>query len=474
MKKITLICLFFFSYGTVISQSAITVFTIGDSTMANKSLNGTERGWGMLFPLFIDQDSVQVSNYGKDGRSTTSFISEGWWSQVLEQLQTGDYVIIQFGHNDEKLSSDPDVEFKANLTKFINETRNKGAIPVLLTSIVRRLFDAEGNIVDTHGAYSNATREIAQRLNVPLIDMELKTRLLENVAGWNGTREIFQYEAPNEIDNTHLVNFGAYITARLVAEGIKEQNITIPLNPNPTSLANASNSSLGLAYDYFYDNIQLANATLAGLSSASGYDDFSEVIATAQSDYDNQIFISLEEVNAATLILRQAELICRWTQSAPNDATFAIANPSFEEGTGYSSKYCVHIPLGWEFEATLVDGDVQPKNTNASDGNYRYYIWVTEGSSINFYQDIVLDSGDYTLSTDLKPYGECSSSIYVQVADSSTITKTTDGTWSSWTTFTNSFTVPSDKTTVRIGVSSSLAIMIDNFHLTRRKSGTGL
>ena len=152
----------------------------------------------------------------------------------------------------------------------MDETRAKGATPILLTPIVRRDFDAQENLVDTHGDFPEATRETAKELHVSLIDMELKTRLLESIAGWKGTHEIHQYEPPGEIDNTHLCNFGAFVVARMVAEGIQKQNIAIPLNPAPDTLAGVSDNSFDLAKKYFEDQIQSARKTLVNLSSASG------------------------------------------------------------------------------------------------------------------------------------------------------------------------------------------------------------
>lgn len=185
----------------------ITVWTIGDSTMANKT-SATERGWGMLFPGFVDATKVNVANHAKDGRSTKSFINEGLWETVRCQLAEGDFVLIEFGHNDEKtdasLHTDPSTTFRQNLTKFVNETRAAGATPVLLTPIVRRIFGADGNIYDEHTAYSAAVREVASDLHVPLIDMTLLSGYYENIAGIEGSRELHEYFPGKEIDNTHV------------------------------------------------------------------------------------------------------------------------------------------------------------------------------------------------------------------------------------------------------------------------------
>ena len=126
-------------------KPVLTIFTIGDSTMANKNLYGgnPERGWCMVLPGFFSED-IRVDNHAANGRSSKSFISEGRWAKVISQVKKGDYVFIQFGHNDEKADSarhtDPGTTFDDNLRRFVNETRVKGGIPVLFNSIVRRNF----------------------------------------------------------------------------------------------------------------------------------------------------------------------------------------------------------------------------------------------------------------------------------------------------------------------------------------------
>ncbi|WP_288180115.1 rhamnogalacturonan acetylesterase, partial [Bacteroides sp. CAG:633] len=127
-------------------KPAITIFMIGDSTMADKDLTGgnPERGWGQMLPGFLSEE-IRVDNHAVNGRSTKSFIDEGRWDKVLSLLKKGDYVFIQFGHNDEKTDPKRHTDagggsFDANLKRFVTEARAKGAIPVLFNSIVRRNF----------------------------------------------------------------------------------------------------------------------------------------------------------------------------------------------------------------------------------------------------------------------------------------------------------------------------------------------
>src|SRR5674476_295997 len=147
--------LFFATF--LLSTNKTIVWLIGDSTMANKEVKAfPETGWGMPFSYFFDS-TVTVDNRAKNGRSTRTFIEEGRWKSVVENLHEGDYVLIQFGHNDEvptKKSYTPEDQFKANLAKFITEARNKKAIPVLITPVARRKFDSTGKVEETHAIYT--------------------------------------------------------------------------------------------------------------------------------------------------------------------------------------------------------------------------------------------------------------------------------------------------------------------------------
>ena len=157
---------------------------IGDSTMADKPLEkpNPERGWGQLLPRYF-RDPAMVVNHAKNGRSSKSFRDEGLWQPVLDALRPGDFVIIQFGHNDEKKEdptrySDPKTTFRENLRRYVSETRAKGARPILATPINRREFDAEGKLKDTHGDYPPAVRAVAAEEKVPLLDLHRDIRPL--------------------------------------------------------------------------------------------------------------------------------------------------------------------------------------------------------------------------------------------------------------------------------------------------------
>lgn len=240
----------------------VTVFMIGDSTMANKPLDkeNQERGWGQMLPLYF-QGAIKIDNHAVNGRSSKSFIDEGRWEKVRESLNPGDYVIIQFGHNDEK-SHDPKRytkvggSFNENLTKFVKEARAKGATPILMNSIARRNFPApdgtvqaqtddkqkewnqqnlneivEGEVlVDTHGAYLEAPRDVATKEKAIFIDLNKDTRELVQSYGPELSRSLFmwipagKYEfcPKGKVDNTHLNIFGGMVVARLAANRLAE------------------------------------------------------------------------------------------------------------------------------------------------------------------------------------------------------------------------------------------------------------
>lgn len=259
MKKkitllVTLVVMLMFSAFT--SEKTITIFMIGDSTMANKSLEGNnqERGWGHVLGGFFTEDIV-VDNHAVNGRSSKSFIDEGRWDAVLKKMKPGDYVFIQFGHNDEKPKpdrhTDPGTTFDANLKRFVVEAREKGGIPVLFNSIVRRNFRVNENavaeddfrkdklevakegdiLIDTHGEYLNSPRNVAKELNVPFVDMNKLTHDLVQGMGVEESKKLFMWmpegvyaaSPKGRQDNTHLNVYGARTIAKITVEAIAKE-----------------------------------------------------------------------------------------------------------------------------------------------------------------------------------------------------------------------------------------------------------
>ncbi len=235
--------------GTIhhLQDGVITVFMIGDSTMADKPLeDNPERGWGQIFPEFFTDD-VRIENHARNGRSTGSFIREGRWDTVMARLHAGDYVIIQFGHNDQsKEKGDrytPPETFKENLRRFVRETRSREAYPILCTPIMRRRFDSTGTFYDVHGVYPDLVRGAAAELDVPLVDMH---RLSEKVIiehGPEGSKRIFLWIAPGVFaslpegkqDNTHFSEYGARLMARLAVEALEAMDHPLAKRRQPAN-----------------------------------------------------------------------------------------------------------------------------------------------------------------------------------------------------------------------------------------------
>jgi lysophospholipase L1-like esterase len=239
MKNIFILfsCLLLSSF--IPPKKKIKVWLIGDSTMANKETRAyPETGWGMPFTYFFDS-TVVVDNRAKNGRSTKSFIAEGLWQPVLDNLQEGDYVFIQFGHNDEGKEkvgryTTPE-EFKENLLRYINESRSKKAIPVLITPVTRRNFDSTGRIRETHPVYADAVKEVAQQSKVSLIDLDEKSKALLQQYGPENSKILFNYldagEHPNypdgRKDDTHFSELGARKMAELVLAEIRNLHLEL-------------------------------------------------------------------------------------------------------------------------------------------------------------------------------------------------------------------------------------------------------
>ncbi|TAH02277.1 MAG: rhamnogalacturonan acetylesterase [Sphingobacteriales bacterium] len=218
----------------------ITIFIAGDSTASIKEIKAyPETGWGMPFVYFWDS-TVTVQNLAKNGRSTKSFRQEGLWDRIANAAKEGDYVLIQFGHNDEvptKKTYTTEEEFTNNLVEYVKETRQRKAIPVLLTPVARRKFDSTGQIVGTHDVYAQLVRNVAKAEQVALIDLDVKSQALYQQMGVEYSKLLFlqlklgehpNYPAGKE-DNTHFSELGARLVAQLVLDEIKK---TLPALAN--------------------------------------------------------------------------------------------------------------------------------------------------------------------------------------------------------------------------------------------------
>ena len=260
LRLLTLVTALLLLLTAATNEKKTTIFIIGDSTAANKDISGgkQERGWGMALSCYFD-DNIVVDNHAVNGRSSLSFINEGRWDKVLEKMKPGDFVIIQFGHNDEKPKADrhtdPGSTFDYNLAKFVRETREHGGIPVLMNCVVRRNFFVtvpendddeklrtttfkdgvkmvEGDtLIDTHGLYRIAPRDVAQRMNCHFVDANRITHELEQGLGTEASKKLHMWFLPGEEpsvpngrqDNTHYNVHGAHVVARLLADALCEE-----------------------------------------------------------------------------------------------------------------------------------------------------------------------------------------------------------------------------------------------------------
>jgi len=239
MKRVFLFLsgLIFLSFATI-QKKKIKIFLAGDSTMSIKEVKAyPETGWGMPFVYFWDS-SVQIINHAKNGRSTKSFISEGLWKKITDNAAPGDYVFIQFGHNDEvptKSSATTETEFKNNLLRFVSEAKEKGAQPVLLTPVARRKFDEAGNVIGSHEVYSQIVRGVAKEKNVPLIDLDKMAQELYQQLGVEPSKLLFMHLKPGEHpnypngkeDDTHFNELGARKIAEIVLVELKNLNFDL-------------------------------------------------------------------------------------------------------------------------------------------------------------------------------------------------------------------------------------------------------
>lgn len=197
--------------------STIRIVLVGDSTVTDDS------GWGAGFRECL-RESVEVVNLAANGRSSKSFIGEGRWKDAL--ARRGQYYIIQFGHNDEPgkgpgRETDPKTTYRANMAKYVDEARSIGAKPVLVTSLVRRLYNPDGTIRTTQTPYVETVRELAKERNVPLVDLHAISLEDAQHAGDDVWADLSPRDGKGGIDRTHLNAKGSEVVGRMVAGALR-------------------------------------------------------------------------------------------------------------------------------------------------------------------------------------------------------------------------------------------------------------
>jgi lysophospholipase L1-like esterase len=221
-----------------VSPSLITLHLAGDSTMGEGlPERRPETGWGEELLQLFQEERLLVRNYSKRGRSTRTFLSEGFWAALIANVKEGDWVIVQFGHNDGSKDEEetPPADYRSNLTGFVTDVRARRAFPVLATPIVVRRFDGHGVLQDTHGPYPDIVRSVASATNTPLLDMQTISAQVVTSYGPEQSKELFQHLSPGEhpnypnglADNIHLSPKGAQVLAQRAAQGLRD--LKLPL-----------------------------------------------------------------------------------------------------------------------------------------------------------------------------------------------------------------------------------------------------
>jgi lysophospholipase L1-like esterase len=216
------------------------IYLAGDSTMVDQDVEPWA-AWGQMLPRFF-LPGVVVANHAESGESSASFISEQRFAKIMSLIKPGDWLFMQFAHNDQKLGPDFPTRYRQILTDFVAQTRAKGATPVIVTSMNREKFDAKGHIVDTLAPYPQIAREVAAATHTPLIDLNAMSKALFEALGPQGSDHAFmQFKAgsypgvEHDIsDTTHFDNYGAYELARCIVQGIREDKLPLTKFLDPT------------------------------------------------------------------------------------------------------------------------------------------------------------------------------------------------------------------------------------------------
>lgn len=218
------------------ADNLVTLFLAGNSTVVDEA-NEPWCGWGQMFPLFFTS-KVAIANYAESGEAANTFVSSKRFTKLLTKIKKGDYLFIEFGHNDQKQKGEgkgPYTSYKSDLKYLVDEARAKGANPVLVTSMHRRSFDENGKVINTHGEYPNAVRLLAKEENVPLIDLNNMSKDLYEAWGVEGSKKAFVHYPAGTFpgqdkaleDNTHFNPYGGYQIARCIIKGIIDNRLAI-------------------------------------------------------------------------------------------------------------------------------------------------------------------------------------------------------------------------------------------------------
>ena len=214
-------------------KDVTTVFLCGNSTVVDQE-EEPWASWGQMITRWFGPQ-VAIANYAESGLSCTTFLAQLRLDKILSQLKKGDYVIVEFGHNDEKEKKAGDgawYSYSRNLKIFADRVRAAGGNIIFCTPTARRSFDAEGHIINTHGDYPEAMKAVAQREQVPVIDLTQMTTTFYEALGVEGSKKALVHYPANTFanqdkplaDNTHFNPYGAWEVAKMVVMGLKQIN----------------------------------------------------------------------------------------------------------------------------------------------------------------------------------------------------------------------------------------------------------
>ena len=216
------------------------IYLAGDSTVVDQYYEPWA-AWGQMLPRFF-LPGIVIANHAESGETTKSFIAEQRLFKIMTTIKPGDYLFIQFAHNDMKPGAVPLDEYKKLLIDYIAQTRVKGATPVLVTPMNRRTFDDAGKVTNSFGGYPDAVREVAAQQKVALIDLNAMSKTLFEAMGPEGTLKAFMHYPAGSFpgqtaaisDDTHFNSYGAYELARCIVHGIREANLPLAKFLDPT------------------------------------------------------------------------------------------------------------------------------------------------------------------------------------------------------------------------------------------------
>ncbi len=224
------------------ADDVTTLWLCGNSTVVDQDYEPWA-SWGQMLPRWMD-DGVAVANYAESGETAASFMAAGRLKKILSLAKSGDYLFVEFGHNDQKQKtpgSGAYYNFATNLKQFIDEARAKGMTPIFVTPTQRRTFDSSGHITESHGDYPDAMRWVAMREGVKVIEVHDMTRTFYETMGNEGSKRAFVHYPANTFpgqqsalaDNTHFNPYGAYEIAKMVLQGMRDLNLPVASHIKP-------------------------------------------------------------------------------------------------------------------------------------------------------------------------------------------------------------------------------------------------